>query len=156
MSKTNKKKEGCDSTYNPLDGLAGYQLRRASVMTQADLAARLAEFELKVTEASILVLIGANPGITQSQLGRVLGIQRANMAPLTAGLLSRDMIKRQNAGGRGQALQLTPEGRSVASECLSRFKSHDAGLLAPFSAVERERLIRNLRTIWEDQAGWPT
>ena len=64
---------------NPLNHHFGYQLRRASALMMADLAKSLEHFDLRTAEASILILIGANPEITQGEIGRILGIQRANM-----------------------------------------------------------------------------
>ncbi len=94
------------SPSNPLEQLLGYQLRRASQAMMADLGAELAELELRVTEMSVLLVIDENPDITQSEIGRVLAIQRANMVPLTTQLERRGLIRRGATIGRAQALRL--------------------------------------------------
>ena len=48
-----------------------------------------------------LLVIEANPSITESEIGRLLTIKRANMAPLAALLTSRGLV-------------LTPKGRAEA------------------------------------------
>ena len=45
-------------------------------------------------EASILFVIGSQPGITQSDIGKVLGILRANMTPLVAALITQGLVER--------------------------------------------------------------
>jgi DNA-binding MarR family transcriptional regulator len=133
---------------NPLDHQLGYQLRRASVTMLADLGAVLGDLDLRVTEASILLVIGANPDVTQSDIGRVLAIQRANMVPLTALLTRRKLIRRVSTKGRAQALRLTPSGRAAADECLRRIAAHEAKFLPALPKTERAALVALLRAIW--------
>ncbi len=48
-----------------LADLPGYALRRASAVMQADCTSLLHRLHLRPTEASMLLLIGTNSGITQ-------------------------------------------------------------------------------------------
>lgn len=98
---------------NPFGRHLGYLLRRASNAIISELAQRLDAVGLKVSEASILLLIECNPQITQSDLCRMLGIKRANMVPLTAGLETRKLVTREPVDGRSQGLALTSEGLKV-------------------------------------------
>lgn len=95
---------------NPFDSHLGYLLRRASNAVIGELAQRLDTIGLKVSEASILLLIERNPRITQSDLGRMLAIKRANMVPLAAGLESRGLVTREPVDGRSHGLVLTAAG----------------------------------------------
>lgn len=101
---------------NPFAGHLGYLLRRASNAIIGELAQRLDMVGLKVSEASILLLIERNPRITQSELGRVLGIKRANMVPLSAGLESRGLVTRAPVDGRSHGLVLTAAGQAAFAE----------------------------------------
>ncbi|HUM09075.1 MAG TPA: MarR family transcriptional regulator [Acidocella sp.] len=134
---------------NPLDQLLGYQLRRASVAMLADLAESLAGVGLRVTEVSVLLVIETNPDITQSEIGRVLGIQRANMVPLTTQLERRELIHRASSSGRAQALRLTPAGAALARECRERIAAHEARFLTGLDEAQRTALIAQLRQIWD-------
>lgn len=101
---------------NPFDSHLGYLLRRASNAVIGELAQRLDTIGLKVSEASILLLIERNPRITQSDLGRMLGIKRANMVPLAAGLESRGLVTREPVDGRSHGLVLTAAGNMAFAQ----------------------------------------
>ena len=96
---------------DPLLKLSGYVLRRASAAALAELNTRLAPLELRHADVAVLMLIEASPGLTQSQAGRLLDIQRANMVPFIARLEARRIIQRRQVDGRSQALDLTARGR---------------------------------------------
>ena len=132
---------------NPLEKRLGYQLRRASSAMMTDLAGRLEPLSLRIVEASVLVLIKANPAITQTEIGRNLGIQRANMVPLTAGLMERGLVNRQAADGRSHALTLTAAGRSLTTKVDGVMQAHEESFLAGLSAADRGRLARLLTAI---------
>jgi DNA-binding MarR family transcriptional regulator len=100
----------------PLESLVGYQLRRASLVMSADLAERLEALSLTTMSLSVLLMIEANPGVTQSELGRELGIKRANMAPLAAQFVERGLIDRRATDGRSHGLHLTTAGRHLAEQ----------------------------------------
>lgn len=134
---------------NPLEPLLGYQLRRASQAMMADLGAELADLELRVTEMSVLMVIEANPDITQSEISRVLAIQRANMVPLTTLLERRRLIRRGATVGRAQALRLTPAGRALMQECRKRIATHEARFLSGMAKSHRDVLMKQLRMVWD-------
>jgi len=132
---------------NPLEQRLGYQLRRASNAMMTDLATRLQALHLRIVEASVLVLIKANPAITQTEIGRSLGIQRANMVPLIAGLMERGLVNRQAADGRSHALSLTATGRSLTTKVEGVMQGHEDSFLAGLSQADRARLVRLLGAI---------
>ena len=134
---------------NPLEGLLGYQIRRASGAVLASLGKSFAEIGLTVAEGSIVVLIEANPGVTQSEIGRLLSIKRANMAPLTAGLTAKGLLQRAPADGRSHRLLLTPEGKTLAAETRRRVAEHEASLCPGASAEQRRQLAALLEDIWK-------
>lgn len=133
---------------NPLQGLLGYQLRRASAAMLADLTETLADLDLRVTEASVLLQVQANLDITQSEIGRILAIKRANMAPMTAGLLDRGLIVRSPADGRSQALRLTLAGETCCRDVRRLIATHEMRFLPDLAASERDALIGLLTRIW--------
>jgi DNA-binding MarR family transcriptional regulator len=118
---------------DPVAPHLGYLLRRASAVMMAHLGSSLAVTELRPVEATIIVLIGANPGCTQSDIGRALGIKRANMVPLITGLSEKALIEKERVDGRSQALSLTPEGearRVAVSAVMDAVEGRFEGLLA--------------------------
>jgi hypothetical protein len=64
-----------ETLHDPILSRLGYLLWRASWAMMADLGAALAEIGLRPVEDTIQILIDANPGCIQSDLGRMLGIR---------------------------------------------------------------------------------
>lgn len=133
---------------NPLEDLLGYHLRRATAVMLADLGRRVSDLELTVTEMSILLLIEANPRVTQSEIGRILAIKRANMTPLAAGLLARGLISRHAVNGRSQGLMLTKAGIKIVAEAHKRIAENETWLTSSVPRMERKRLIEFLKSVW--------
>src|SRR5690348_2631489 len=138
------------SILDPLKDLPGYALRRASAAVMARLAERLATLDLRPSEASVLLVIDANPGATQSDIGRLLDIARANMAPLTARLAARDLIVRESAGGRAHGLTLSDSGRRLTRKAQRIVAALEAELLARIPAAQRAAFLRNLKALFTD------
>jgi DNA-binding MarR family transcriptional regulator len=136
-----------DAPHNPLNTLLGYRLRRVSNTLMADLARDLRELGLKPGEASVLLLVRANSGITQSEIGRMLDIQRANMTPLTAQLDSRGLIGRERVDGRSHGLAVTPEGEKLCRAVRIAMERHDARFQALLSGKARSGLLAALEAL---------
>lgn len=110
---------------NPVASRLGYRLRRSSSAMMATLGAALELVGLRPVEATILLTIGANPGCIQSDIGRMLGIKRANMVPLITGLIQKDLVQKSPVDGRSFALSLTAEGEDVRSEADAIMSAHE-------------------------------
>lgn len=132
---------------DPLEDLLGYWLRRASGVMMADLGVSLAQAELRPTEATILILIRANPGLTQSDIGRVLGIARANMAPLMGGLLKRGFIQKARVDGRSHALTLTEDGMAKVDAAQAIIHAHEARFQSRLDGAILPSMIAALRAL---------
>jgi DNA-binding MarR family transcriptional regulator len=150
MNASMSAKSASKKIVNPLDDMVGYQLRRASVAMFDDLADALADLDLRPTGASILLLVGANPGITQSAIGRILEIERANMAPQAAMLTKRDFVARFASDGRSQGLRLTATGKAVVTKVRARIAAHEQRFIAGFNEAEKASLLSALRSVWQD------
>lgn len=132
---------------NPFAGHLGYLLRRASNAIISELAQRLDAVGLKVSEASILLLIECNPRITQSELGRMLGIKRANMVPLAAGLQARKLVTREPVDGRSHGLVVTGAGRNACADAREIMEEQERLVLDRLGGDDR--LARSLLTrLW--------
>ena len=133
---------------DPLSDLVGYALRRASSAMMEDMAKRMGALGLRTSEASVLMLIRANPGITQSELCRALGIQRANMAPLIARLEARKLVARSRSDGRSFGLAVTDEGETLAAAARRVSDEQDSGLLSAVPEAHRAHLLPALSALW--------
>ena len=141
-------KEHATVLIDPLKDFPGYALRRASVVAMAQLTQRLSELSLRPTDATVLLVIQANPGVTQSEIGRFLDIASANMTPLAARLDDRGLIARAPVDGRSHSLRLTEMGRQAARRAGKLMRAHEAALLAKLPVEQRDVLLKALNTLW--------
>lgn len=134
---------------NPLKTLLGYQIRRAWAAMSADLSRAVQDLDLTLTEMSILLLIEANPQITQSEICRELSLHRANVAPLAAALSQRDLIEREAVDRRSHGLTLSPAGKALAREARRRIGEHEKKFLARIPTGERDALLHRINKLWD-------
>jgi DNA-binding MarR family transcriptional regulator len=125
----------------------GYLLRRASSMAMGNLAKRLKVLDLSPAEATVLNVIAANPNASQADIGRLLDIATANMAPLVSRLADRDLIERRPLDKRSHGLVLTGAGRKVTTKIKKTFSEHEAELLARIPKARRESFFFVLRAL---------
>ena len=137
----------------PLVGLAGYLLRRASAAAVAELNERLAGLGLRHADVAMLMLVGASAGITQSEAGRVLDIQRANMVPFVARLEGLGLLERRQVDRRSQALDLTRRGRMLLARARRVVSAHETALLERVPERLRPCVFPVLRALWSPPGG---
>lgn len=125
---------------DPLLSRLGYLLRRASLVMMADLGASLVGLGLRPVEGSILMLVGTTPGCIQSDVGKALGIKRANMAPLIAGLHAKGLVAKVPVDGRSMALSLTDEGAALRDRVEAAMDSHEDRFDAILNGYDRKQL----------------
>lgn len=136
---------------DPLKNYPGYALRRASAATMEELARRFGKMDLRPTEATVLMVIDANHNITQSEIGRMLDIASANMAPLVSRLADRELVERQPVDGRSHGLQLTSAGRTLTAKIKKAIDTHEKELLAKIPASQRKAFLAMLRSLWTEE-----
>jgi DNA-binding MarR family transcriptional regulator len=135
---------------DPMSAHPGYLLRRASALAMARLAKRLKTLHLNPTDATVLIVIDANPNAKQSEIGRLLDIARANMAPLISRIAARKLIERQPVDGRSHGLILTRTGRALIPKIKSAIAQHEAELIGRVPAALRPNLVDGLRALMEE------
>lgn len=133
---------------DPLPGLPGYALRRAANATGAELTGRLAALDLRQSDVSVLILIGENPDVTASAIGRALDIQRANMVPLLKRMEDAGLIGREPIDGKSQGLKLTQAGHEKLAEARAVVDAFEADLLERVPAEHRPHLLPALEALW--------
>src|SRR5262245_48013435 len=72
----------------------GYFVRRLQVAVFQDFIRTLAPVDLRPAQYSVLVVISANPGLSQADLAAALGIERARLVHLLDRLERRGLIRR--------------------------------------------------------------
>lgn len=135
---------------DPLENYPGYSLRRASAANMARLAKRFAKLDLRPTDASVLMVIDSNPNITQSEIGRMLDIASANLAPLVSRLADRGLLERLPVDGRSHGLALTRSGSKLTGKAKKAAVDHEQELLSKIPESQRDTFLAILRSLWSD------
>ena len=136
-----------DLSFAEMDGLLGYQLRRAQGAMHRDFMAAVAEFALTQKQMATLWLIQANPGVSQVEVAAALGMDRATMMSVTGRLEDRGLVvgKRSTIDRRRQELYLTPAGQSTLRKCKARIAEHEDKFSALFTGAELAALVDALK-----------
>ncbi len=105
--------EKVDTSY--LETLLGYNARRASLAVIAQFLERMAVYDLKPVEFSVMSVIVHNPGVTSRQLCAALNILPPNLVGLVQSLEARGLIERlpHPHDGRAMGLHPTEQGQEL-------------------------------------------
>ncbi|WDF74638.1 MarR family winged helix-turn-helix transcriptional regulator [Novosphingobium sp. KACC 22771] len=136
---------------NPFVKYPGYLLRRASKSRMAQLAQHLEPLGVGVSEASILVLVGRNPGISQAECGRLLSIKRPNLNPIIRRFIERNLIISTKGQGRIQCLNLSESGEALAERITQEFEAQEARIYEAVPPHLRDELVPMLNALWWSQ-----
>jgi len=135
--------------YGVLDQLLGYSLRRAQVALFLAFHAATRGQHITPPRFTALVIVGANPGISQSALGAVLGIARSGAMLLTNWMVGRGLVERRRRpdDGRAWGLHLTRRGAQALDRMKTAVLTQDRRRAAILSAAERRELLRLLEKL---------
>jgi len=105
--------EKVDTSY--LETLLGYNARRAALAVIAQFLERMAVYDLKPVEFSVMSVIVHNPGVTSRQLCAALNILPPNLVGLVQSLEARGLIERlpHPHDGRAMGLHPTEQGQEL-------------------------------------------
>jgi DNA-binding MarR family transcriptional regulator len=128
-----------------LDDLVGYQLHRAEIESYRKFSKLSRHPKTTPKQFSTLVLIGANPGISQIDLGSLLGMDRATTTAVIDKLEDRNLLTRGRSriDRRKHALHLTAHGKESLKKLKARVRVHDEELTSKLTNTEKE-LLRTL------------
>ncbi|OGA73773.1 MAG: hypothetical protein A3G81_28360 [Betaproteobacteria bacterium RIFCSPLOWO2_12_FULL_65_14] len=123
-----------------LPALLGYRLRLAQQAVFRDFSASVAE--ISPGRVGILLLVDANPGVTQSRLAQAVSLERSTMVGVLHTLEGRGLIeRRRGADRRTNGLWLTAAGRALVARLKRRIQVHERRVAARLSPAERQQLI---------------
>jgi len=97
-----------------------------------------------VTPAIIgaVTLIADHPGISQAELARVIGLERATVGATVARAIAAGLVRRDIAtdDARRYVLALTPRGQKMLTALRRRIATHEAHVAGHLTAAERRQL----------------
>ena len=136
------------SLQDPLLGLTGYVLRRASTAALAEFSQRLAPLDLRPTDAALLVLLDAAPQVPHSEVAATLGLRRPNLVPVVTGLQKRGLIERKRVDFRSEGLALTQQGETLLKKVRRIIALHEEQLIERVPPELRPMVLPILMALW--------
>lgn len=146
--RSRRRKAGRDVNLGSLDGHLGYYIRRAQVWVFQDFIRTLAPMNIRPAQYSVLLVIGSNPGLSQSDLAEALAIERARLVHLLDKLEKRGLTERQASptDRRSHALHLTAEGQKVLKQLKALAARHEAHLVKTLGEDNYKNALAIFRT----------
>lgn len=131
-----------------LNDRLGYFVRRMQVTIFQDFIRRLARIDVSPAQFSVLVVINANPGLSQSELANALGIERARLVRMLHRLELRKLTVRlpSSADGRRHALELTREGQKLLARAKVLAAEHEAVIREKVGTERYPQLLELVRS----------
>lgn len=127
----------------------GYFVRRIQVSIFQDFIRRLSRIDISPAQFSVLVVISANPGLSQADLAATLGIERARLVRMLHRLEQRGLTQRLPvaADRRRHALRLTRDGQKMLARAKTLAAQHEAALKQKLGPDQYRQLIEMLRAL---------
>lgn len=123
-----------------LPGLLGYRLRLAQQAVFRDFGQTVSD--LPPGRVGILLLIEANPGVTQTRLAQAVGLDRSTLVGVLHALEARGLVeRRRGADRRTNGLLLTRAGSTLVSALKRRIRQHERRVAARLTPEERAQLL---------------
>jgi DNA-binding MarR family transcriptional regulator len=140
--------EKIDTSY--LESLLGYNARRAAVEIIELFLKRMAVYDLRPVDFSVLSLITHNPGISSRQLCSELNILPPNLVGMINTLEKRELILRKPhpSDGRVVGLHLSDIGSKLMKNAEKTAKELEDDAASKLTATERKTLMRLLQKIY--------
>jgi len=134
--------------HGPLPGLIGYQLRLAQLAVFSDFAHSVGALGVSPGRAGILLLVEANPGVTQSRLAEAVGLDRSTMVPVLDQFEARGLVERRRGEDRRtNGLWLTRTGKTLVARMKRGIAAHENRIAERLAAHERDLLLDLLRRL---------
>lgn len=149
VNKTNKS-EGINTNEGGLDGLLGYQLAQASIVTNENFRREVGKpLNLGKVELTLLYLVNENPLLTPSKLARALVMSMPAITAWITRLEGRGLLVRQQnpKDRRSQHFAVTPEGQALVSSAITLLRQADMQSIAHLSAAEQAMLFELLQKV---------
>lgn len=123
-----------------LPGLLGYRLRLAQQAVFRDFGDSVSD--LPPGRVGILLIIDANPGVTQTRLAQAVGLDRSTLVGVLDALEARGLVERRRGKDRRtNGLLLTRAGRARVTELKRRIRVHERRVAARLTAEEKTQLL---------------
>ena len=144
-----------EAASQPLDqslllSFVGYNCRRAYLTIIPRFDERMAKFELRAVDFTVLSILNANPNITQKRLSQAVNVSPPNLAILLDRLEERGLVMRQRnpLDKRSQTLVLTAEGSKLTAKAEKTVAEVELEATSMLTDEERAELLGLLQKIF--------
>ena len=130
--------------------LLGYNLAQAAIPSSKIFAKRIGEpFQLRRLDFTILMLVAANPGVTQRQMSLALDVSAPRLTLVCDKLEERELITRTRSEDdrRKQYIALTSKGAAMVKKADQVADGMERDLLGHLTDVERTVLFQLLEKV---------
>jgi len=133
-----------------LPDLIGFNLRCAQVAMFQDFKHTVGAAEISPPQFGTLVLIEANPGISQSAIAAALRFDRSTLVQIIDRLEARGLVVREVSARdrRSHALRLTAAGVRQLAELKRQIEAHEERITGQLDARDKQTLVALLRRIY--------
>lgn len=130
-----------------LNDRLGYFVRRLQLWIFQDFIRTMAEADVSPAQFAVLVVIEENPGLSQSDVADLLGIERARLVRLLHRLEKREFLERRSSPSdrRSHALFLTRDGQRRMKHIRALANAHEARVGERLGPANRRVLLGILR-----------
>ena len=135
--------------FGPLDDWIGFHLRLAQNASFQAFARQARGIDLSPGRFATLMLIGRNPGISQTALSRANARDKSSLTPVLEDLERRRLIRRARPKNdrRSYRLMLTPAGERLLKQLTVCAAEHDRNLDRIIGPRDRERFLKILKKL---------
>ena len=148
-----------DSTHDPFDfgpslnisgyslvAASGHLLRRCQQRAEELFAEEVGADGPTPRQFAILLSVYQNPGLNQTDLVRLIGIDRSTLTELLRRMIGRGMLRRQRreADRRNNALYMTAEGEDVLRRTLPAVARAQKRIMEPIPLDQRVAVMNML------------
>jgi DNA-binding MarR family transcriptional regulator len=125
-----------------LEDQVGYWLRRAYQRHMAIFASVMSDLDLTSMQFAALVKLHELKAVSQTELGRLTGMDRATISGVVARLKRRDLVlyKPDPLDKRSRIIALTPAGECLLADAIQRIGRVTEQTLEPIDPAARESL----------------
>ena len=135
--------------FGPLANWVGFHLRLAQTASFQAFVQEAREVDLSPGRFATLLLIGRNPGISQTALATANGRDKSTLTPILEDLERRGFIVREKmkSDRRSYQLTLTDGGKKMLDQLTVCAKRHDDNLDRVIGPKDRAKFIKILQKI---------
>ncbi len=146
-TKTRRRRPKRAVDYGILPKLIGYNLRRAQVRNFQMIGESVGAFDITPGQFGVLVIINANPGLNQSELGNAMNVDRSTVVAVIDRLEKRNLVVRDPSpmDRRSYALRLSDEGDELLAKLVPLVQGLERDMAKDLSDKEVETLVGMLK-----------